>query len=114
MGRVFTRRAVARSAVAPHGARLISSRVSTPSIRQGVRSCRSGVSRRARAFSTLPGHRVEGMPALSPTMEEGNIAEWSVQEGQEINPGDALAQIETDKATVDFEATDGGYVAKIL
>ena len=54
------------------------------------------------------------MPALSPTMEEGNIAEWSVQEGQEIQPGDALAQIETDKATVDFEATDGGFVAKIL
>jgi len=67
-----------------------------------------------RMFSSLPDHEALGMPALSPTMEQGNIAEWSVVEGQEISAGDALAQIETDKATVDFEATDDGYVAKIL
>jgi pyruvate dehydrogenase E1 component beta subunit len=47
-------------------------------------------------------------------MEAGNIAAWSVEEGSEISAGDVLAQIETDKATVDFEATDDGVVAKIL
>jgi pyruvate dehydrogenase E2 component (dihydrolipoamide acetyltransferase) len=54
------------------------------------------------------------MPALSPTMEAGNIASWSVEVGQSISAGDVLAQIETDKATVDFEATDDGVVAQIL
>ena len=45
----------------------------------------------------VPDHRVEAMPALSPTMEAGNIAEWNVQEGTEVSGGDVLAQIETDK-----------------
>merc|ERR1719310_2325655 len=65
-------------------------------------------------FASLPEHRVEGMPALSPTMEQGNLASWSVAVGDEISEGQSLAQVETDKATVDFEATDAGYVAKIL
>lgn len=67
-----------------------------------------------RFFASLPEHRVEAMPALSPTMEAGNIAEWNVQEGTEVSGGDVLAQIETDKATVDFETTDDGFIAKIL
>jgi len=65
-------------------------------------------------MSSLPEHVVEGMPALSPTMETGNIAAWMVEEGQEVGAGDVLAQIETDKATVDMETTDSGFIAKIL
>ncbi len=54
------------------------------------------------------------MPALSPTMEEGTLAKWLVKEGDEIAPGDILAEIETDKATMEFEAIDEGTVGKIL
>ncbi len=54
------------------------------------------------------------MPALSPTMEEGTLAKWLVKEGDEVNPGDILAEIETDKATMEFEAVDEGKIAKIL
>jgi pyruvate dehydrogenase E2 component (dihydrolipoamide acetyltransferase) len=91
---------------------------------------------------TVPDHEALGMPALSPTMEQGNIAEWAVKEGQSVSAGDVLAMIETDKAshqprcdrssrrrchdsslhrssapsqaTVDFECTDDGIIAKIL
>lgn len=62
----------------------------------------------------LPYHLVVGMPALSPTMETGTIAAWKVKEGDEFGAGDSLAEIETDKATIDFEAQDDGVVAKIL
>jgi len=62
----------------------------------------------------LPYHIVVGLPALSPTMERGSLAEWYVNEGDAINAGDAIAQIETDKASMDFEAQDDSYVAKIL
>jgi pyruvate dehydrogenase E1 component beta subunit len=54
------------------------------------------------------------MPALSPTMEEGTLAKWLVKEGDEVQPGDVLAEIETDKATMEFEAIDEGKVGKIL
>jgi pyruvate dehydrogenase E2 component (dihydrolipoamide acetyltransferase) len=54
------------------------------------------------------------MPALSPTMEEGTLAKWLVKEGDKVNSGDILAEIETDKATMEFEAVDEGTVAKIL
>ena len=54
------------------------------------------------------------MPALSPTMEEGNLAKWLVKEGDVVKSGDLLAEIETDKATMEFEAVDEGTVAKIL
>jgi pyruvate dehydrogenase E2 component (dihydrolipoamide acetyltransferase) len=54
------------------------------------------------------------MPALSPTMEEGTLAKWLVKEGDEVKSGDILAEIETDKATMEFEAVDEGTVAKIL
>jgi pyruvate dehydrogenase E1 component beta subunit len=54
------------------------------------------------------------MPALSPTMEEGKLAKWLVKEGDEVHPGDILAEIETDKATMEFEAVDEGRIAKIL
>jgi len=54
------------------------------------------------------------MPALSPTMEEGTLAKWLVHEGQEIKAGDVIAEIETDKATMEVEAVDEGKLAKIL
>ena len=54
------------------------------------------------------------MPALSPTMEEGTLAKWLVKEGDTVNSGDILAEIETDKATMEFEAVDEGIVGKIL
>jgi pyruvate dehydrogenase E2 component (dihydrolipoamide acetyltransferase) len=54
------------------------------------------------------------MPALSPTMEEGTLAKWLVKEGDQVASGDILAEIETDKATMEFEAVDEGTIAKIL
>ena len=54
------------------------------------------------------------MPALSPTMEEGTLAKWLVKEGDMVASGDILAEIETDKATMEFEAVDEGKIAKIL
>tara|TARA_B100000678_G_scaffold268333_1_gene254526 strand:- start:387 stop:1754 length:1368 start_codon:yes stop_codon:yes gene_type:complete len=53
------------------------------------------------------------MPALSPTMEEGTLAKWLVKEGDTVDAGDLLAEIETDKATMEFEAVDPGTIAKI-
>ena len=54
------------------------------------------------------------MPALSPTMEEGGLAKWLVKEGDRVKSGDVIAEIETDKATMEFEAVDEGIVGKIL
>jgi pyruvate dehydrogenase E1 component beta subunit len=54
------------------------------------------------------------MPALSPTMEEGTLAKWLVKEGDEVKSGDILAEIETDKATMEFEAVDEGTVGQIV
>src|SRR6201993_938245 len=54
------------------------------------------------------------MPALSPTMEKGNLAKWLKKEGEPIKSGDVIAEIETDKATMEVEATDEGTLGKIL
>ena len=54
------------------------------------------------------------MPALSPTMEEGTLAKWLVKEGDTVSSGDIIAEIETDKATMEFEAVDEGVIDKIL
>ncbi|WP_455478548.1 pyruvate dehydrogenase complex dihydrolipoamide acetyltransferase [Bartonella sp. B10] len=54
------------------------------------------------------------MPALSPTMEEGNLSKWNIQEGDKVSAGDVIAEIETDKATMEVEAVDEGIVAKIV
>ncbi len=54
------------------------------------------------------------MPALSPTMEEGTLAKWNVKEGDTVSSGDIIAEIETDKATMEFEAVDEGIVGKIV
>ena len=54
------------------------------------------------------------MPALSPTMTEGNVAKWTVKEGDRVSSGDVLCEIETDKATMEVEAVDDGVIGKIL
>src|SRR5436190_9869506 len=54
------------------------------------------------------------MPALSPTMEKGNLAKWLKKEGDKVKPGDVIAEIETDKATMEYEAVDEGTLAKIV
>ncbi|PSS07334.1 Dihydrolipoyllysine-residue acetyltransferase component 2 of pyruvate dehydrogenase [Actinidia chinensis var. chinensis] len=70
-----------------------------------------------RGYSTdsgLPPHQEIGMPSLSPTMTEGNIARWLKKEGDKVSPGEVLCEVETDKATVEMECMDEGYLAKIL
>ncbi|RMX47747.1 hypothetical protein pdam_00011782 [Pocillopora damicornis] len=62
----------------------------------------------------LPPHTKVKLPALSPTMEMGTIVSWDKQEGDELGEGDLLAQIETDKATMEFETPEEGFLAKIL
>jgi len=65
-------------------------------------------------FKEYPPHTLFPMPALSPTMESGTISKWEKAEGQEFIAGDVLCSIETDKASVDYEAQDDGILAKIL
>ena len=67
-----------------------------------------------RLFSSYPDHLTLEMPALSPTMEKGNLGAWNKQVGDTIAPGDVLCSIETDKATIDYEMQDEGYIAKLL
>ena len=64
--------------------------------------------------STYPSHVLIKLPALSPTMEMGTIISWSKKEGEKLNEGDLLAEIETDKATMGFETPEEGYLAKII
>ncbi|GAV84929.1 2-oxoacid_dh domain-containing protein/Biotin_lipoyl domain-containing protein/E3_binding domain-containing protein [Cephalotus follicularis] len=70
-----------------------------------------------RGFSSdsgLPPHQEIGMPSLSPTMTEGNIARWLKKEGDKISPGEVLCEVETDKATVEMECMEEGFLAKIV
>lgn len=62
----------------------------------------------------LPPHEVILMPALSPTMTTGNIGVWQKKVGDALNAGDVLCEIETDKAQMDFEIQEDGFLAKIL
>ncbi|XP_015890716.3 dihydrolipoyllysine-residue acetyltransferase component 3 of pyruvate dehydrogenase complex, mitochondrial isoform X1 [Ziziphus jujuba] len=62
----------------------------------------------------LPPHQEIGMPSLSPTMTEGNISRWLKKEGDKVAPGEVLCEVETDKATVEMECMEEGYLAKIL
>ncbi|KAF8396477.1 hypothetical protein HHK36_018100 [Tetracentron sinense] len=64
--------------------------------------------------SELPPHIVLEMPALSPTMNQGNIAKWRKKEGDKIEVGDVICEIETDKATLEFECLEEGFLARIL
>ncbi|EFA76192.1 dihydrolipoamide acetyltransferase [Heterostelium album PN500] len=68
----------------------------------------------AASSKTYPKHIVVGMPALSPSMETGGLAKWNKKVGDQVKVGDIIAQVETDKATMDFECLESGYVAKIL
>ena len=71
--------------------------------------------RRFASATALPDYVIKvPFPALSPTMEQGSIAKWRLEEGGTMEPGDVLCEIETDKATVDFEVQDDGVLAKIL
>ena len=63
---------------------------------------------------SLPEHTKIRLPALSPTMEAGTLAKWAKQEGDHILEGDLVAEIETDKATMGLEASEEGYLAKII
>lgn len=81
----------------------------------GSLSCGRAAS--ARSFSSsadLPPHQEIGMPSLSPTMTEGNIAKWVKKEGDKVSPGEVLCEVETDKATVEMECMEEGYLAKIV
>ncbi|CAD8044784.1 unnamed protein product [Paramecium primaurelia] len=62
----------------------------------------------------FPKHSKLGLPALSPTMEKGNLMKWLVKEGDKISPGDVICEIETDKASVGFEVQEDGYIAKLM
>jgi hypothetical protein len=62
----------------------------------------------------FPEHQIIAMPALSPTMTQGAIGTWQKQPGDQISQGDVLVEIETDKAQMDFECQEEGYLAKIL
>ncbi|KAG2427377.1 hypothetical protein HYH02_014597 [Chlamydomonas schloesseri] len=68
----------------------------------------------ARQFASYPAHVVLNMPSLSPTMTQGNITKWRKQPGEQIAPGQILAEVETDKATIEWEAQEEGYMAKHL
>ncbi|KAM0425119.1 hypothetical protein ACHAPT_009679 [Fusarium lateritium] len=67
-----------------------------------------------RRYASFPEHQVVKMPALSPTMQHGNIGAWQKKPGDSIAPGDVLVEIETDKAQMDFEFQEEGVIAKIL
>lgn len=67
-----------------------------------------------RYYASFPEHQVIKMPALSPTMQAGNIGAWQKKIGDSIAPGDVLVEIETDKAQMDFEFQEEGVIAKIL
>ncbi|KAK1362775.1 Acetyltransferase component of pyruvate dehydrogenase complex [Heracleum sosnowskyi] len=70
-----------------------------------------------RSFSSgsgFPPHQEIGMPSLSPTMTEGNIARWLKKEGDQVSTGEVLCEVETDKATVEMECMEEGYLAKIV
>jgi pyruvate dehydrogenase E2 component (dihydrolipoamide acetyltransferase) len=67
-----------------------------------------------RWMSSLPDHERLSMPALSPTMSQGNIVAWKKKEGDSVQPGDIYCEVETDKATIEWEAQEEGFLAKIL
>src|SRR3954469_22785708 len=72
------------------------------------------IAERAQAFFGVDMPIQVLMPALSPTMEKGNLSKWLKKEGETIKSGDVIAEIETDKATMEVEATDEGTLGKIL
>ncbi|CAM6105190.1 unnamed protein product [Calypogeia fissa] len=106
------------SAADPHGnTRIANSWWSRPMLNQAsVSSCKiMGGLQFTRGYSSdLPLHQEIGMPSLSPTMTQGNIASWKKKEGDQVAAGDVLCEIETDKATLEMESMEEGYLAKII
>jgi pyruvate dehydrogenase E2 component (dihydrolipoamide acetyltransferase) len=82
--------------------------------RRSNRAAFTNLLKTSRSFSAYPPHEVVNMPALSPTMEVGTVAKWLCKAGDSIKAGDSLADIETDKASMAFEAQDDFFIAKIL
>ena len=93
----------------PYAANL--EKLALPMSTRSSRRCKA-VSYKLRERRTMPINIL--MPALSPTMEEGNLAKWLMKEGDTVKSGDVIAEIETDKATMEVEAVDEGIVAKIV
>ncbi|XP_039206478.1 dihydrolipoyllysine-residue acetyltransferase component of pyruvate dehydrogenase complex, mitochondrial [Crotalus tigris] len=141
MWRVLARRLLAWQGAAPRGARLPGARAEGPPRGRawgcwaaavgpswGARVGAGGGGRAApllpprcsapapprRHRCSLPPHQKVPLPALSPTMQMGTIARWEKKEGEKINMGDLIAEVETDKATVGFESMEECYLAKIL
>ena len=75
-------------------------------LRHVLKSCR--------CFSSYPSHEILSMPALSPTMTHGTLSSWKMKEGETVLAGEVVAEIETDKAVVDYEAQDEMILAKCL
>ncbi|KAI7884213.1 pyruvate dehydrogenase [Lichtheimia hyalospora FSU 10163] len=90
-----------------------SSRVQFIALR-AVGNSNAAVNARHYSSKTYPEHQLIAMPALSPTMTQGGIGVWQKKVGDEVVPGDVLVEIETDKAQMDFECQEEGYLAKIL
>ncbi|XWS12099.1 hypothetical protein CRYUN_Cryun37aG0061300 [Craigia yunnanensis] len=82
--------------------------------RRGLSCSQVQSSRGFASDAGLPPHQEIGMPSLSPTMTEGNIARWLKKEGDKVNPGEVMCEVETDKATVEMECMEEGYLAKII
>lgn len=77
-------------------------------------NCSAGIHTTSLQYASLPSHIRVALPALSPTMEAGTIISWEKKEGDKLDEGDLLAEIETDKATMGFETPEEGYLAKIM
>lgn len=78
------------------------------------KSLSSPMNARSMLFSSYPPHLVVGMPALSPTMTSGTIGKWQCKIGDAVKPGDAYAEVETDKASMAWEVQEEAYIAQIL
>ena len=81
---------------------------------RGARGALRSATPVAKRRLSLPPHNVVSVPALSPTMETGTIARWHIEEGQAFGAGDSIAEVETDKASMEWEMQDDGVVAKHL
>ncbi|SCU84726.1 LAMI_0C08636g1_1 [Lachancea mirantina] len=85
-----------------------------PRLRTATAVVQQAARQQLRCYASYPPHTVIGMPALSPTMTKGNLAVWSKKVGDKLEPGQVIAEIETDKAQMEFEFQEDGYLAKIL
>lgn len=110
---------IARVCTAGNHGKTSSRSYGTPGLRNSnsllwSKQWRKEVQRRTYSAGNLPNHQRVLLPALSPTMEMGTIISWEKKEGDKLNEGDLLCEIETDKATMGFETPEEGYLAKII